>query len=191
MRKHYQQHGVQGYYTAHGSTYRNPHDQQLRRALYAGLDSFAAVCDSAPIRILDLACGSGEATMGCIAWAKERPLDITAADPFTFEAYEARVGQAAEQFSFEDVEAGILQDRSFDLCICSFAMHLVPPSRLYLVLFQLAMSCRYLLLLSPHKKPIIQENTGWSLRLIETHQRVHVRLFMSNAVTVVESRDFP
>lgn len=42
--------------------------------------------------------------------------------------------------------------RSFDLCVCSFALHLCDPSCLFITLFQLSSRCRWLAVLAPHKQ---------------------------------------
>ena len=43
----------------------------------------------------------------------------------------------------------------FDLIICSFALHLAPESMLPNILYNL--NTKHLLILSPHKKPIIKD----------------------------------
>lgn len=69
------------------ATYVNPHDGAVR-ALLAGL-----VADSPDLwsgRVLDLACGSGEATLALVA-AGVSPGSIDACDPYTLDAFRARV----------------------------------------------------------------------------------------------------
>jgi hypothetical protein len=58
-------------------------------------------------RVLDLAAGSGEATLAlreCGAGT------IDACDPFLFEQYQRRTGRSCERFSFEDVAVASAED---------------------------------------------------------------------------------
>jgi len=69
--------------------------------------------------------------------------------------------------------------RSFDLCVCSFALHLCDSSSLFITLYQLACHCRWLAILAPHKQPAIREEHGWSAAEAWKVDRVHVRLYAS------------
>jgi hypothetical protein len=205
------------------------------------MDHPPAVC------VLDLACGSGEATLAVLNWLRTRrvldttairnqeaptgrvldtsaisqdeptgrtldtssisqeearcvgkrvksprilpvdfQLDLDASDPFTQEAYATQTGRQADSYSFHDVSQGHLMDgyegdgKRYDVCVCSFAAHLIEPSRMYATLSQLAIACGYLLILSPHKKPHIEESHGWTLvHHAMADMRVHVRLYQS------------
>ena len=103
--------GATGYYVDSGATYSNPHERGVREALFrcvrARPDLFfddadrpsSAPSSSAaspratdsvpPVRILDLSCGSGEATAALID-AGVRPDAIDAFDPYTRVAFERR-----------------------------------------------------------------------------------------------------
>ena len=59
LRHLYERHGVEGYYAQFGDQYRNPHEQRVRAALHAAV----AAWQPDLTRVLDLACGSGEATL--------------------------------------------------------------------------------------------------------------------------------
>ncbi|KAG2423682.1 hypothetical protein HYH02_015297 [Chlamydomonas schloesseri] len=271
-----------------------------------------------PLRVLDLACGSGEASACLAAWNQQRPLPagrsgtgnadavsaagaaaagagsgggpaaaagagagagaagggkkakgraaapppllpyelrITACDPYTRDAYVARTGRTAESWSFEDIADGCIEDHlcygggggggggggdscaaaasgcqqgggagagtgaaataaaaagagmdssgaagggngsgsgsgsgspaalaAFDLVVCSFALHLCEPSRLYGTLTALARSARWLLILAPHKLPYIRQEYGWRLERWDRVERTHVRLYRSLSV---------
>jgi hypothetical protein len=219
MRTNYDTYGVDGYYQRVSATYKNPHFHGVQEGCAMGLTAwFQAQPEPRPVhlRCLDLACGSGEASIAIVEWIKTGkalcppsktssalsaaalhrlqtrhcalPLDFSvcldASDPYTQEAYFNRTGRQAKSFSFQDVAQGcLLEDdcsKSYDLCVCSFAAHLIPESMLYATLSQLALSCAYFLILSPHKRPHVTEAMGWTL----VHEsiadmRVHVRLYRS------------
>lgn len=194
MSDEYNRLGVQKYYEVHARDYRNVHYAEIIKAVDTLMQAYKeseGFTDS--LSVLDLACGSGEATLALQRWqathlARSRaiiPTTITidGADPYTGPAYEDRTGKVAASFSFEDVAAGCLgeQQLQYDLCICSFAMHLIQDkSYLWCTLNALARSCTFLALLSPHKKPDVASSTGWLLEHETVEERVRVRLYRSN-----------
>ncbi|KNE72267.1 hypothetical protein AMAG_16754 [Allomyces macrogynus ATCC 38327] len=240
MRENYGTMGVDGYYTHVARTYRNPHFAAIQQCLATLLDQIALVAgqpsddsrwpsDSAPEpvplrvrawRVLDLAAGSGEATIALEAWISARsrapaansnaaiarrnataaavtPIlaragapTVDACDPYTAPAYADRVGRdECRPWSFEDISDGCLEDLPvYDVVVCSFALHLVdPPSKLYGVLTSLARRAKYLVILSPHKKPVVDEKMGWDTVLdVYTggagNARVHGRVLQSRLV---------
>lgn len=158
IRGAYETFGVQGFYEAHGQAYSNPHNDQIIKAVAALMSSqqFGEQPDQ-QLRVFDLACGSGEATLALQAWASSvpqrtqqqaqraqqmqtqtqtqqllqqqqeeqqlpgwrsdtggaacsvaGPLDITACDPYTHEAYLRRTGRTAQHWSFQDIADGCL-----------------------------------------------------------------------------------
>jgi hypothetical protein len=127
-------------------------------------------------RVLDLAAGSGEATM---ALRDVGAGTIEACDPYLFAQYERRVGQPCERFSFEDIAAGALAGREYALVVCSFALHLVEPSRLPKVCLQLAQIAPALLVVTPHKRPEIRAQWGWELAGEFVWARVRSRWYRS------------
>eukprot|EP00966_Prymnesium_polylepis_P308608 7131587-Prymnesium_polylepis.1 len=62
------------------------------------------------IRDRDLACGSGEASVAFATWSGAAGCTLDAADPFTYEAYERRMGRPAFRWSFEDIAGGVLDE---------------------------------------------------------------------------------
>lgn len=172
IRHEYEAHGAEGYYRARGSDYRNPHEPQVRRSLEI------AVRDWKPdlSRVLDLAAGSGEVTL---ALRELGAGQIDAIDPFTYEAYERRTGQAAGRQTFEQIAAGALAGRDFSLIVCSFALHLVAPSRLPQLAWQLSRISSQWLVLTPHKRPQICESWGWRLGQEMVVERVRSRLYQA------------
>jgi len=172
MRAKYEEHGPAEYYQRHGASYRNPHEVQVRSALHAAVRAWAP--DLA--HVLDLACGSGEATLALWEAGARR---VDGADPYTAEAYAARTGQAAETLSFEAVAAGALEGRRYSLIVCSYALHLLEESRLPQVTYQLSRVAPALLVLTPHKRPQLREAWGWRLRGEQVVERVRARYYNS------------
>ncbi|KIJ55122.1 hypothetical protein M422DRAFT_41190 [Sphaerobolus stellatus SS14] len=82
-----------------------------------------------------------------------------------------------------------------EMVICSFALHLIEPSELFSLLWELSLKARWLVVLEPHKKPEIKDGWGWELwdssawQPFETGgsgkaaelciERVHCRVFKS------------
>ena len=126
-------------------------------------------------RVLDLAAGSGEATLAIRNFNSKAAID--AVDPYTHAAYFDRVGKECDAVSFEDVAAGALAGRSYTLVVCSFALHLADVSRLPAICTALAAVSPAMLILTPHKKPEIKPGWGWTLDRETVHDRVRARLY--------------
>jgi SAM-dependent methyltransferase len=170
IRPLYETHGVGGYYGQFGSQYSNPHEPQIRVLLERLILEWPLNLSN----VLDLACGSGEVTLVL----QSRAARITGIDPFTFEAYERRTGLQAERWSFEEIESGSLEGRRFSLIVCSFALHLVEASRLPLVALRLSQIADALLILTPHKRPLLRSEWGWTLLSETLEARVRARLYL-------------
>ena len=189
MRTAYDELGAEGYYEAHGDEYTNPHEPTLAVALHVALEAWRPlVLDEGPLRRgLDYACGSGEATAAFEAWAGAAACALEAADPYTYAAYEKRMGRPAHRWSFEDVAGGALDEQPpYDICLSSFALHLIEPQWLHLALSALARSARLLIVLTPHKRPVIDHSTGWRAAGEIVHERVRVRLYKSDGARRLE-----
>jgi SAM-dependent methyltransferase len=169
IRLQYENLGVQGFYQTHGDTYRNPHEKQI----HGLLEQFAPLLDLS--NSLDLACGSGEITIKLL----ELGASIQGIDPFTATAYFKRTGLRAENLSFEQIANGVLENRRYSSIICSFAMHLVAASRLPLLIYQLANISPHLLILSPHKRPVLKPEWGYWLETTKNFERVKGKLYRS------------
>jgi hypothetical protein len=170
IRACYQQHGAEGYYRAHAEDYANPHEPDIRHAIGLAVERWKLNL----ARVLDLAAGSGEATL---ALAELGAKIIEACDPFLFRQYERRTGRRCERFSFEDVAAGALAGRAYDLIVCSFALHLADESRLPGICQQLGLASPALLILTPHKRPDLRPQWGWTLKDEYVWARVRCRLY--------------
>ncbi|KAL7748336.1 hypothetical protein RI367_006297 [Sorochytrium milnesiophthora] len=225
MRENYATHGVSTYYTHVGESYRNRHFPEVCKSMAAALDVLAGrldrdlfgmvTSDQIPaFRLLDVACGAGEATLAFAAWMKaaksrstllpEFKLSAIAADPYTREAFLSNTGLPERCFrpwSFADIAAGCIldhcsdaSDRSdhhkqpqFDLIVSSFALHLLDEahdnndcgSSLYSTLYQLSLVGRWLMVVTPHKKPEVTRDMGWELAEEVVRDRVRTRIYRS------------
>jgi hypothetical protein len=173
IRHEYQSRGVNGFYRDSGGDYRNPHEPQIERLL--GIVTRDWNLDLS--HVLDLAAGSGEVTL---ALRGSKAGTIEGIDPFTFKAYHERTGQTAGRETFEQIAEGALAGRSYSLIVCSFALHLVEPSRLPKLTHQLAEIGDLLLILTPHKRPEIRSAWGWEIEREIVVQRVRARLYRSS-----------
>jgi hypothetical protein len=174
IRHEYESHGVEAFYRQRGRDYRNPHEPQVRRSLEAAVRDWRLDLT----RVLDLAAGSGEVTLAL------RDLSagaIDAIDPFTFEAYEQRTGHVAGRETFEQIADGALSGRTYTLIVSSYALHLLEESRLPRLSWQLSRISPALLILTPHKRPILRAAWGWKLRHEMVLDRVRSRLYESTA----------
>ena len=172
IRHEYEEHGAAAFYGRVGASYRNPHEPQVRRAIRHAVETW----DPDRSHVLDLAAGSGEATLA-LRELGVSPENIDGADPFTAEAYRARTGRSAERFTFDNVAAGSLAGRQYSLIVCSFALHLCEPSRLPAVAWQLSLVGSSLLVLTPHKRPHLRAEWGWQLVGEQVVERVRSRYY--------------
>ena len=170
IRQQYETHGARGYYERSGADYRNPHEEAIGNVLR----DIIARWPLDLTRVLDLACGSGEATL---VLRELGAGTIDGVDPFTGAAYLARTGQEAEAFDFAAIEAGALAGRQYSLIVCSFALHLTEASRLPTLAYRLAEIAPRLLILTPHKRPLLKTEWGWRLEQETVSERVRARLY--------------
>ena len=170
IRHEYEQHGVQGYYQHFGAAYRNPHELAVRHALHTAVAAWGLDLS----RVLDLACGSGEATL---ALREAGAAQVDGVDPYTAAAYAERTGQPAETLTFEAIAAGALDGRQYRLIVCSYALHLLELSRLPQLVYQLSRVAPALLVLTPHKRPQLRPEWGFTLAAELRVERVRVRRY--------------
>ncbi|HZL37522.1 MAG TPA: class I SAM-dependent methyltransferase [Tepidisphaeraceae bacterium] len=174
VRAQYERIGADAWYETCGSQYRNPHEPIVARLIEkTTLEWKLDLTD-----VLDLAAGSGEATLALRSAGAKRVRGI---DPYTADAYLQRTGQRAQCFTFADIAAGALADCRFSLIVCSFAMHLCEPSRLPGLLHALGRTSDTLLIITPHKRPVIRRQWGWELAGECMLDRVRARLYRTGA----------
>lgn len=176
IRTAYKTHGVTAFYVSHGQAYRNPHEAQiqtiLRRIVYEwGLN----VCS-----VLDLACGSGEATRALQTCGCGQ---VEGSDPYTFLNYEKNTQEHCWRYSFEDIANGALEGKKYSLIVCSFALHLLDTSWFPALFYQLQQTCAQLLVLTPHKRPHIPPKYGYHLVKELRVARVRARLYSATTGT--------
>jgi len=177
IRHQYEKFGVNGYYSQHGSEYRNPHEDRLKIIVRQLIEKWNIQSTD---RVLDLACGSGEITL---ILRQLNFQSINGIDPYTSEAYEKRVGQPIHgKWTFEQIADGCLEaaNESYDVIICSFAAHLISPSYLPLVMIQLRFIAKKLIILTPHKRPQILPEWGWLLQDEFVYERIRARLYSTD-----------
>ncbi|MFN0086421.1 MAG: methyltransferase domain-containing protein [Blastocatellia bacterium] len=170
LRQLYEKHGAREYYERFGAEYSNPHEPVIREALREAVARWGPDLSE----VLDLACGSGEATL---ALETLGATEVGGIDPYTQAAYLARTGRVAEGWSFAQIASGALAGRRYSLVVCSFAMHLAEASRLPALLVQLGAISDRLLILTPHKRPEIRPAWGWRMEDEFILERVRVRLY--------------
>jgi 2-polyprenyl-3-methyl-5-hydroxy-6-metoxy-1,4-benzoquinol methylase len=153
IRDEYQEEGVENYYLQHGSDYENPHFDQVRQLLMQNEERIDYS------QVLDLSCGSGEVSLVLkeLGYA-----DTQASDPYTQEAYTARLGKSCQPWSFEDIVKGCLEDQ-YSSIICSFAMHLCAEDLLFPLVYQLFQHTARVVVITPHKRPELEKLEGVSL----------------------------
>ena len=149
IRESYINQGVTSFYKENGSNYSNPHEEAIKACLEVALNLHKPKLGS----VLDLCCGSGEITTHIKAKL------VTGIDPYTGESYFKRTGKLALPYSFDDIIKGAILDHRYDLIVCSFAMHLLEESKLPALCYALAQISNKMLIISPHKKPVI--SWGW------------------------------
>lgn len=162
IRTMYSKMGVENFYKEYGNKYENPHSEIINQLL-----KDINVGDS----ILDLCCGSGEVTKNFMN------KNIIGCDPYTYNLYEKNTGKKALKFTFKEIALGSLEGFKFDTIICSFAMHLCEQSMLNQVLFQLTQISKKLIIITPHKKPEI--NNFWKLEKEIILNKVRLREYSS------------
>lgn len=176
--------GADGWYRDNGASYRNPHEDAVGDVLALAVKWWPLAFAG---QVLDLSCGSGEATLALRA-AGVSAERIDACDPYTQEAFAARVGRSLQPWSFADIAAGALIGHTYSGIVCSYALHLCEPSRLAGVCLALAAASPALVIVTPHKRPEIGPKFGWDL--IDDHRdislRVRLRLYEANGLVAAD-----
>ncbi|CAK77756.1 unnamed protein product (macronuclear) [Paramecium tetraurelia] len=170
IREGYEQIGHEQYYQEYGSNYKNPHEDKIKQVLLMGLTKWKPKL----IKVLDLACGSGEITLILKSLGVK---NIVAIDPYTMEAFKKRTGEECLPISFEQIADGQIGDHEYSLIICSYAMHLADDSLLPGLCMQLAMISKQMIILSPHKRPVIK--WGWNQVDEIIKDKTHARFYTS------------
>lgn len=165
VRKEYERLGVDNYYKENSDTYKNPHESIIRKLLKQ--KNFKG-------NILDMCCGSGEVTLAI----ENKNTSIIGSDKYMYKQYSKNTNNPCLIVSFKDILQGKLNGYKFDSIICSFALHLCELSMLPMVLYQLSLITPELIILTPHKRPLINEDF-WYLESEIKKDKVRMRTYYS------------
>lgn len=167
VRSKYQKYGVKNFYQFNYDQYNNPHEPIIN-------DSLKFVNENWKVnfsKTLDLACGKGEVSKALIKLGYN---NIDAVDAYSCKYY---ITEHCQTLAFDDIIKGALDNKKYSIVVCSFALHLLEISKLPTLLYKLTQISDQLLILSPHKRPEIKENWGWSLQNEMVLDKVRTRLF--------------
>lgn len=149
IRDQYADKGVDGYYSADGDSYQNPHAADVLACL---TDLVSPSWRS----VLDLACGDGLVTR----FLGDR--DILGCDPYLASRYTAETGRPAVPHTFQEIARNPdVFGRVFDAVICSYAMDLVPSTYMASLLWSLSTIAPVMVTIRPNKH--VLESPVWSL----------------------------
>ena len=153
IRKEYEDLGVDEFYKKSGRNYSNPHEAQIVSLLENNQSRINYQ------EVLDFCCGSGEVTL---ALANLGFKNTVGSDPYTREAFKKRTQKKALRLSFDDViRRGLPQ--KYSAVIASFALHLCPKEQLFPLVNQIFQSTPQLVIITPHKRPQLEEVDGVNL----------------------------
>jgi len=168
IRSEYEKSSPDEYYRVNKNIYQNPHSDRVKKSL----DFILSKSDIG--YFLDLGCGDGIVSK----YLKSKGLSkFKGCDPHFADIYQQKLGKECLNLSFEDISKFGLNEK-FDSIICSYSLHLCDKSYLNNLLYQLSISCRNLIVISPSKYPIISE-TYFSLLEKSIIERTHVRIYKS------------
>lgn len=167
VRSGYEKLGVEGYYKKHSLDYSNPHFNDIEYLL-----KLNDVQIEIGKTVLDLCCGSGEVTriLGSIKF-----FNVIGIDPYTAQAYRNNCKTTCLEYNFKDIACGALKNYKFDTIICSFALHLCEESMLNIVLYQLSLIAETLIIITPHKRPVIK--SYWKEIKAIKHNKVTLKIY--------------
>jgi SAM-dependent methyltransferase len=168
IREEYADQGVEAFYRTHANVYENPHFPYIKSLLEKNKNRLDYST------VLDFCGGGGEVALILQDLGYE---NTTGCDPFTYKLFEKNTGKKCWRFSFEDVvkrkltakyppspkESLLTVRKPFSAIICSFGMHLCPEKMLQPLVFQLFTLSETLVIITPHKRPVLEEIEGVQL----------------------------
>ena len=170
IRSKYQKYGVKNFYQWYYDQYKNPHEPIIHKSISFVNNNWNINFSNT----LDLAAGKGEVTKSLLSLGYT---NVDAVDAYSCKYYEDETNKKCDKISFDDIINGKLDNRHYTTIVCSFALHLLETSKLPIFLYKLTEISDQLLILSPHKRPEIKEEWGWSLKNEMTIDKVRTRLF--------------
>lgn len=167
IRDIYSEIGVDNYYSKHRSEYTNPHRETINECL----DWVSQKIDIE--KFLDLSCGNGEVSSHLNKLGLN---DFKGCDPYFSEIYQSNFNKQCYDMRFEDISLRYLPD-NFNTIICSYALHLCPKSYFNNLLYALSIGCKYFVVISPSKYPLIDKY----FKLVDKTiiNRTHCRIYKS------------
>jgi hypothetical protein len=186
IREEYANQGVEAFYKTNAHVYENPHFPYIQSLLEQNkirLDYSS---------VLDFCGGGGEVTVILQGMGFENSVGC---DPFTHKLFEKNTQKKCWRFNFEDVVKGKLtakyppqysgEKKVFACIICSFGMHLCPEKMLQPLVFQLFTLTDTLVIITPHKRPVLEEIEGIQLAfddftLTERGKKVFLKAYTSS-----------
>jgi|GEM_PF-323613 len=178
IRDWYEDLGVEEYYRRHGEHYQNPHLPWIEALIQRNhtrlkLDN-----------CLDFCCGRGEVSQALLQLGYKH---ILGCDPYTQALYQQETGLACLAWSFDDLLQGKLTG-DYSCIISSFALHLCPRDQLTPLVWQLFNSTNQLAILTPHKRPALEQIEGIELEFTDhvlTPRGKQIRLKVYHPLTCV------
>lgn len=147
IRDEYAKIGVSDYYKLNNKTYINPHLENVHLSLKWVVDKIK-ITD-----FIDLSCGNGEVTSYLNSIGIVNSFGI---DPYFCDIYKEKTKNNCLSLSFEDIAVKGLESNSQTI-ICSYALHLCPKSYFKQLLYNLSYNCKYFVLISPSKYPVVDK----------------------------------
>jgi ubiquinone/menaquinone biosynthesis C-methylase UbiE len=130
-----------------------------------------------PVEILDLATGCGDIPLSLVAWAERqgRPLHLTVTDRSPAILAEARrtlAGVPRVTFSVCDARAVPMPERSFDVVLCSLALHHFAPAEAVQVLREMNRLSRSGFIVNDIRRSLPGFLAAWSASRLATRNRL-------------------
>ena len=93
--------------------------------------------------------------------------------------YNEVTGLECAKWTFVDILNGVIDEERYDMIVVSYALHLVKEGMMHDFCNKLGQLSRKLLIVSPHKFPVMKESYGWKELEHYVLDRVHLRVYES------------
>ena len=152
----YKTYGVDNFYKNFSKIYKNPHEEKIDNIYKKYIKEEIKKND----KILDIACGDGLISRLILNYNENNNVD--GLDPYFSNQY------VKYNMDFKDIVSGkLLKEKLFyDVCICSYAFHLIPNEMVYDFLTQLSFISSKLIIISPSKKLTIYNELWFPIKLL-------------------------
>ena len=171
IRDEYLKSSPSDYYSKNAINYKNPHSERVIKAL----DFIIGKIDIG--NFLDLGCGNGLVSEYLLSKGLDQ---FKGCDPYFYKIFSDKLKKECYNLSFEDISKNGIKDK-FKTIICSYSIHLCDKSYLNNLLYNLSIISENLVIISPSKFPIINENY-FKLNYKNIIDRTHIRIFKSNNI---------